>query len=259
MVPILKEVGHKRLMVIGTGFYVTRYGLFITARHVLKELKDSDKGVLSKSFVCHMHKQGEIFLRPILRAHWLNEVDIGAGQADNYMGRHPANPLMNLRGRLCAEFPREGEPLTTYAYPENEVLDFSSEEEIPEIFGDFFQGGFLRFVKIPEHPFLPFSYFETAVELRGGMSGGPLFDSRGRIVGVNCRGWDFRGTEHEASPLSYIVPIAYILDLGIDTFMVPPQSWEAHQLPSERVGTVFTGRELARYGHLRFEPPLEAA
>jgi hypothetical protein len=189
-------------------------------------------------------------------AHWLNEVDIGIGQADNFIETRPGNPLINLQGRLSTQFPVEGEELTTYAYPENKILDFSDDGEIPEIFGDYFQGGFLRFVQKSQHPFLRFSYFETSVELRSGMSGGPVFDSRGRIVGVNCRGWDFRGTEHESKPLSYIVPVAYIMNLDLDTSMVPPQSWEAAQIPDDRKGKLLTGHELAKYRHLLLDQPL---
>jgi hypothetical protein len=256
VVPVLKEVGWKRLSVVGTGFYVTRYGLFITAGHVLEELKSSDGTTMVSSFVCHLHENDKILLRPILKGHSLNDVDIGIAQADNYMGTYPENPLMNLRGRLSTQFPREGEPLTTYAYPENEVLNFSRDDHIREIFGDYFQGGYMRFVQESQHPFLRFSYFETSLELRSGTSGGPVFDSRGRIVGINCRGWDFRGSEHEFSPLSYIVPIEYIMNVDVDPFMVPPHSWEAKQIPEERRGHPLKGYELTKYGHFLFDPPL---
>ena len=38
VVPIMKELTGRKLAVEGTGFYVSRYGLFITARHVLDTL-----------------------------------------------------------------------------------------------------------------------------------------------------------------------------------------------------------------------------
>ena len=63
-------------------------------------------------------------------------------------------PLMNLRAELSTELPMPGAPLVTYAYPENAILDFNMGGEIPEIRGDYFEGGFLRFVSVPEHPFL---------------------------------------------------------------------------------------------------------
>ena len=81
-----------------------------------------------------------------------------------------------------------------------------------------------------------------------------MFDSSGRIIAVNCRGWDFRGGEHEGNHLSYLVPLGYLLDLEVDTFMVPPGSWEAAQIPEGRIGQSLTIRDLATHGHILLEP-----
>lgn len=255
VVPVMKEVGEKRLSIIGTGFYITRYGLFLTAKHVLEELAAEDGASLLKAFVCHLAGDDAIHLRQIRRAHLLKWADIGIGQADNYL-ETASSPLMNLRPTLSAEMPPEGSPLVTYAYPENEVLDFNDSSQTPSIKGDYFQGGFLRYVAQPEHPFLRFPYFETSVEVRSGASGGPIFDDRGRIIGVNCRGWDFQGAEHEGNSLSYIVPVKNMLEIEVDPFLVPPISWEAQQLPPETRGQQLTGRTLARFGHVLFDPAL---
>jgi len=254
VVPILQEVGFKRLKVVGTGFYITRYGLVATAKHVIEELRAADELKLLPGFVLHLGPDNTIFLRPIRRAHLLMAADVCVVQADNFLERHPIAALMNLRPRLSARLPAAGEPLVTYAYPENAILDFNLDGQIPEIHGDYFQGGFLRFVRQPEHPFLRFPYFESTVELRSGASGGPVFDAAGRIVAINCRGWDFRGSEHEDDHLSYLVPIGHLLDLEVDPFMVPPGSWEAAQIPSERAGQSLRIRDLARYGHVLLEP-----
>ncbi len=63
---------------------------------------------------------------------------------------------------------------------------------------------------------------------------------------MNCRGWDFRGAEHEDSPLSYMVPVAAFLDLEVDVFMLPANSWEAAHLPSRETRRRFTIGELAQ-------------
>jgi len=254
VVPILQEVGVKRLKVVGMGFYITRYGLVATAKHVIEELKAPDELKLRPGFVLHLGLDNTIILRPIRRAHLLITADVCVIQADNFLERYPTAALMNFRPRLSAALPAAGEPLVTYAYPENAILDFNQAGHIPEIRGDYFQGGLLRFVRQPEHPFIRFPYFESTVELRSGASGGPVFDSGGRIVAVNCRGWDFRGSEHEADHLSYLVPIGHLLDLEVDPFMVPPKSWEAAQIPSERAGQPLRIRDLARYGHILIEP-----
>jgi hypothetical protein len=257
VVPILKEVSLGKLCVIGTGFYLTRYGLFATAKHVLEALVSADGKTMVPSFVPHLATHNQVHLRQIKRAHLHRTADVAIAQADNYVVAFPSDPLQNLRAVLSTAFPSEGAQLSTYAYPENDILDFTREGHAPVIRGDYFDGGFLRFVRQRENPSLKVPYFETTVELRPGASGGPILDSQGRAIGINCRGWDFRGCEHEADGhLSYIMPIDYILDLDIDPFMVPPVSWEAQQIPENRRGLSLTGLELARYGHILFDPPV---
>lgn len=253
VVPVLQEVGFKQLKVVGTGFYITRYGLVATAKHVIEELKTPGELTLQTGYVLHLAPNNAIHLRRIRMAHLLNTADVAVIQADNFLDRVPNDPLMNLRPTLSLDLPVAGEPLTTYAYPENAILDFNLPGHMPVIRGDYFEGGFLRYVSAPEHPFLRFPYFESTVELRSGASGGPVFDSSGRIVAVNCRGWDFRGSEHEGDHLSYLVPLVHLLDLEIDLFMVPPFSWEAAQLPSDWAGCQFTIRDLAHRGHISLE------
>lgn len=82
-----------------------------------------------------------------------------------------------------------------------------------------------------------------------------MFDSAGRVVAVNCDGWDFRGSEHEGAPLSYLVPVEHLLELEIDPFMVPPNSWEASQIPPSRAGQPLTIHDLVHYGHILMDPP----
>ena len=44
VVPILVELDKGKLQVIGTGFYITRYGLLLTARHVMTALSQEPIG-----------------------------------------------------------------------------------------------------------------------------------------------------------------------------------------------------------------------
>jgi hypothetical protein len=62
--------------------------------------------------------------RGILRQ--LREVDIAIGHAENFLDMVPANPLMNMRTKLTTDIPPEGSPLATYAYPENDPVDFNA-------------------------------------------------------------------------------------------------------------------------------------
>jgi len=73
---------------------------------------------------------------------------------------------------------------------------------------------------------------------------------------VNCRGWDFGGAEHEGNELSSMVPVSAALDLICEPIQLPAFSWEASQIPQGFDLTKLTIRDLAKFGHLHYDPPL---
>ena len=154
--------------------------------------------------------------------------DLAVGQAENYAGS--ASPLANLRMMLATELPAIDSRLVTYAYPENDNLDFREPDKPRVIRGDFFTGRLLELV--PAGPFMPYPHAHTSIEVRSGASGGPVVDARGRVVGVNCRGWDFRGAEFEGNNLSSFVPLIHLLDAEVPILQLPADSWEYAQMPA---------------------------
>ncbi len=250
IVPILQELSRGKLAVIGTGFYITRYGLFMTAYHVLNELTNQFGEIIHRGFILHLSGETKIHLRPIL---WINKndkSDIAVGQAENYMKNFTKNPLMNLRSKLSSKTPSADTKVVTYAYPENKILDMTNKEIPPTIHGDYFDGVFLRYLSVPENPSMSSSYYETTIEIRSGASGGPVFNKRGQIIGVNCRGWDFRGTENEGNNLSYIIPINEAMNMKISHLQLPYHSADRKQLPKYLRGKTLTFYELAKFGHI---------
>lgn len=259
VVPILQEVRQGVLRLVGTGFYIARYGLFLTARHVLDELANEEEGTLSVGFILHPADADKVHLRRIVRATLMKPFDIAIGEANNYSDRFPNDPLRNRRAILTTEVPTDGSPLTTYAYPENEILDFTDDQTIPTVRSDYYKGELLRHVRVSEHPFIPYPHYETSLEIRSGASGGPVFNDRGRVVGLNCRSWEFADGSDDGDNLSYIVPISVALDVSFQFPQVPAVSWESKQLPVNRTTQPVTLRELARFGHIEFDPPLDIA
>lgn len=248
--PILKEIGEGRLQIVGTGFYISRYGLFMTARHVVEALVDDRRSQLGVAFIMHPAEGKSIHLRRIRTVNFLDSgADVAVGQADNYVHDFPDQPLQNLRARLSTEIPATGSPVVTYAYPGNETLDFTSDDNIPTVSSDYYDGEFLGYITDPTNPFMPYPHFETSIEVRGGASGGPVF-SEGRVIGVNCRGWDFDGAEHEGDQLSSIVPVGQTLDLKVTLTQLPKISWEYEQIPEDLRGSALTIAELATFGHI---------
>src|SRR3990167_3066165 len=243
IIPILKRIEPKVYSIVGTGFYISRYGLFMTAAHVLKELIDKDKSEVSPSYVCHYLGGDKINFRRILSAFIYLKEDIALGQADNYLEKSPNGPLMNLRGNLSFTVPSVGDEVVTYAYPENKILDFRSESNVRKIFSDYYTGKFLKEVIDSDHPYLPYRHYETSILIKSGASGGPVFHE-GKIIGVNCRGWDF-GTDDDS--LSYIVPVESALDIELSGLQIPPISWEYAQIPDELKSSNLTLRHLIAF------------
>jgi hypothetical protein len=249
VVPILKEVSKGKLSVIGTGFYITRYGLFLTARHVLDDLVLENKNEIGIGYILHFESKGKLFLRRIQSVNLLNTADLAIGQADTYESKLPNNPLMNMRCELSTHIPLSGQKLVTYAYPLNKTLDFTDKNKLRVIKSDFYEGNFLRSVEGHERPFIKHPHYETSIEIKSGASGGPVFCD-GKVIGVNCRGWDFGENVNDNDHLSSIVPIQEILVMNLGELSVPKISWEYMQIPSGRDCTSLSMLELANYGHV---------
>lgn len=247
VVPILKVTEPGRLLLVGTGCYVTRYGLVLTAGHVLAELTVRD--ALGKAYVMHRAGESTIHLRRIRWASWVNEMDIGLAQADNFLETVPEQPLMNKRARLSSRVPQVGELLVTYAYPENAPLDFRDRSAEPLVRADYYDGTVTRHLDAGQRPRLPYFHIETSVNVRSGASGGPVFDSRGYIIGIASSGWDF-GEAADVEPLSSVTLVRDLTSLTVPLQLLPQDSWEARQLPAGESRRSWSVRQLAQYGHL---------
>jgi hypothetical protein len=101
VVPILQEVGYRQLLIVGTGFYVTRYGTVLTAAHVVHELTrdlSREGKVRGKNNVMHWLGKDRLNLRPIRLFTLSTRYDVAVVHADNYASKYPTAPLMKMRG-----------------------------------------------------------------------------------------------------------------------------------------------------------------
>ena len=95
VVPILRELEEGKLQIIGTGFYITRYGLFLSARHVFDNIFEASDP--SGQSLRIFHDTGEeIHIRAVTKISIADQADIASGQADNFLAKFPDNPLMTI-------------------------------------------------------------------------------------------------------------------------------------------------------------------
>jgi hypothetical protein len=250
------ESGHRR--VIGTGFFVARYGLFLTAKHVVEDIVDFDQNG-KPCLTWNWTSQGKLYIQPIIRCTFptsapRHAADIAICQA---VASAPDGQFLfgepNERIALVSATPEVDAHVGTYAYPGNASVDFRNTEDTARIFADCFEGKVLEIVG-PADRFLKCDHIETSMEIRAGASGGPVFTHHGHAFAVNCRAWDFARSD-DSTPLSSIVPIKHILDLEFPFPQLPPTSAEARSVPAARIGSNVTLRDLASWNHVVIDPP----
>lgn len=253
VVPIFRELEEGKLQVIGTGFYITRYGLFLSARHVFEDILEAKDP--SNQSLRIFHDTGEtIHIRTITKISITNQADLVLGQADNFLAKFPNNPLSNIRAKLTLEVPKTGTKLVTFAYPRNKLLDFTNKSEPVKIFADRFEGEFVCVEGPSKYDEHQVETYQTTVPIEGGASGGPFFDESGRVFAVARSSMDFKGSEHEGATTSFVSPLRHCLHLGLSNPPLPEESWEFRQIPINRRSDALPIWELAKYGHVLFDP-----
>ncbi|MBN1569125.1 MAG: hypothetical protein JXA73_14845 [Acidobacteria bacterium] len=176
-----------------------------------------------------------------------NQFDIA--QADNYVKRYPDNPLSNMRAQLSTEIPEENDILVTHAYPENEALDSTMPDNVPNVTRHNYDGKLLKYVAESTHPFIPYPHFEINLKIKSGASGGPVF-YKGKAICENCRGWDFGDNSDD---LSHVVPVSLAVTMVVRGMQIPKVRYEHKQLPNSwRLSELAVG-QLSKIGHVDFK------
>ena len=253
--PLLRELEKGKLQVVGTGFYITRYGLFLSARHVFDHITGA-KNPSAENFRIFHHTGDQIHIRHVKRFTISNHADIALGEADNFSEQYPDNPLSNLRAKLTLETPTIGEKLITFAYPRNALLDFTNKSEPIEIFASRFEGTFEGIIDPGKYDPHQIERYQSSIPLEGGCSGGPIFDESGRVVAIAHSSLDFGDGDQEGVATSTLIPIRHGLHLGFHGLSVPKVSWEFCQIPPNLHAATLSVRDIAEFGHVEFDPPL---
>jgi hypothetical protein len=208
--PIIRSYPDGKIDLLGSGFFISTNGLFVTARHVLQAPFDTRTGrqVFPIAMV-HFHDEGSYLIRPILRCalHPLADLTVGvvAPMKRNSDGAHLGNKILTLN----MDPVDPGTRVTTYAYPRYESV-MTGNRQIFNVVPGFYDGKIIEY--LPEgrdRVLLPGPCYRTNIIIHHGASGGPVFSSDGRVFALNSTGFD--GTED-----SYVSSIGGILDLTID-------------------------------------------
>jgi hypothetical protein len=225
-----------QIHLIGTGFFITTNGIFVTAAHVLADVLDAEGRQLYPIGILQF-VPGNIFIpRPIRRCAFHPKADVTVGVAAPM--QKGGSPLMNpVLALSTVPIPIETKT-TTYAYPKhlNIVRDGKQFLHLAPTFYD----GYVKeyFPNGRDKVMLPAPCYQSNMIIHGGASGGPVFCPSGTVFGVNSTGYD-------GCDISFISAIDPIFDLAIDDV----------QLGSASARTVPV-IDMARTGHVVVKPPL---
>lgn len=206
--PIVKYVDGK-MHLIGTGFFITTHGIFITAKHVLMDPFDRDGREKYPIGVIQMISGNIYYPRPILRCafHPVADVTVGVAQMmhHNRTGQPLTNPVLSLDRGITPV----GTRIMTYAYPKHTNI-IESELQIVNVKPTYYDGYVQEYLPNGrDKTFLPGPCYQTNIHIHSGASGGPVCGPHGRVFGVNSTG--INGTD-----ISYVSAVTPILDLTID-------------------------------------------
>jgi hypothetical protein len=219
--PILRQDTLGKLHLIGTGFFITTNGLFVTANHVLMEVF-GPKGQQKDPIIIAQFLPNNTYLqRPILRSVSHRIADIAVGVAAPMKNNKDGQPLTNPIVALTLRVPALNESIFTYAYPKHKNIVLDGGPQILNFVPTFYDGNVLEsFPDGRDRVLLPGPCYRTSMTIHGGASGGPVFCKNGCVFAVNSTGID--GTD-----ISFVSRLNEIFTLAIDGVSLdggPPQS-----------------------------------
>lgn len=233
--PILKMSKTGKYNLVGTGFFVGPEGIFATASHVIDEFIADDGSADGLPVIIQIIEGGSYVIRPISTINKHPIADICIGRVAS-MKSHTRGKLKNPVVGLSAKVPDVGEVVVTYAYPRS-IFQPGEIRQAGYLWGEFFKGEVQEhFLNGRDRVMLPGPCLQTSIFIHGGASGGPVFNSRGLVVGVNSTGYEDEG-------LSFITPLYLLKDLKVDGIKTSVDAKE----------TFTTVAELLKFGMMTFD------
>jgi hypothetical protein len=241
--PLLTHDAHGKWRLIGTGFYISGDGLFVTARHVVDDVLDGDRQV-APLVIMHLRSESGLFgpesylLRPIGQC-WLGETaDVALGAAARATNNRTGEVLSHWSWPLSWQAPDIGATAATYAFP-NHSVEETTTDQIFHFAPDLYPGPVLEIGEFRDHILVPYPYMHVGCHIHAAASGGPVAIQGVGVVGVNCRFMDPDGP-------GVVVQIRCLQDAFIDNMILLGEDRERRVTFTELVGAgAVTARHFA--------------
>lgn len=213
--PIIKHDQSGIISLLGTGFFISDHGIFITAKHVLMDVLDKN-GFQTHGISLVQFLGGSYVIRPILRCTSHEVADISVGVSAPMTNNKTGELLKNKILKLTSNTDEIGSHVFTYAYPKS-VVNHVERQEL-HFFPDYYEGIIEKnFPFGRDKVMLPGPCLQTNMYIHGGASGGPVFNKMGLVCGINSTGY-------EDDSLSFITPVHTIENLLLADVKTPNNS-----------------------------------
>lgn len=212
--PILRSDDDDRLRLVGTGFFVSRLGWFVSARHVFESVLDRHGRAIDALSILHFLEGNRFHHRPVIGFVVHPSADVGVGVCASMSHVQTREPLYNKVLTLSRRIPKVGDPAWTYAYPGTTLS-----AEIPQnvrITPGFYAGEIMAtFPEGRDRVLLPSPCYQTSMPIHRAASGGPVFGIGGAVIGINSTGFDGE------TDVSFVSRILDAMSLGVPNVVMP--------------------------------------
>jgi hypothetical protein len=209
--PICTPDNSGKLGLIGTAFFITTNGIFVTAKHVLMNREGSRP--IEPLIAIHFLPNGVYLKRPVINVS-INNTDVAIGSlavaTHNATGQAVSNPILTLTSKV----PEASGIISTFAYPKSFVKDRDSVREI-HLETSWHSGYVTEYLANGRDTvFLPGPCYRTTMDILHGASGGPVMNTDAQVFAVNSTGYE--GVQE-----SYVSAIQSIGGLYLDEVVFP--------------------------------------
>jgi hypothetical protein len=192
---------HGRFEIIGTGFFILKQGVMLTASHVLQTFQNGDD-----LFIVQKRVDVEKYdIRRIVRARAYEGLDVGIAVVEPIFDEE-RRPVECRTTSPTMKLPQNGERVWAYGFPQSMVVPPNLSFDGPSFLIERDAASGLVTENYPQgrdSVMQPSACLEISMDMAGGASGGPVMNEAGAVFGVVSSGID--GGPTYAAPIQHVM------------------------------------------------------